>query len=423
MNHFQKITLIFSILSCSLPAYSQHHRHPARITGKVISTGEEKEAVAFATVYLKGTSYGATTDNDGGYNFGAPSGDYTLVVSAIGYKAVEKPVRIAAGQENRFDIHIASEIALIDEVVILANGVTRIKESPYNAVAVDATALRNTTKTLSEALAQLPGVKLRESGGVGSDTQIMLDGFGGKYVRVFIDGVPQEGAGRSFGINNIPVNFAERIEVYKGVTPVEFGADALGGVINIVTGKNRRKGFLDASYSYGSFNTHRSYVNSGRTLKNGFMYEVNAFRNYSDNDYHINTYVTQFNDNGITSTDKEKTERVKRFNDTYHNEAMAGKIGLVDKKFADRLVLGFTYAHVYKQIQTGVRQEIVFGEKHRKGHSFMPSLEYRKRNLFAEGLDVNLTVNYNHNLTQNVDTAAYQYNWYGERKYTGYCSR
>mgnify|MGYP007019924571 FL=1 len=46
----------------------------------------------------------------------------------------------------------------------------------------------------------------------------------------------------------------------------------------------------------------------------------------------------------------------------------------------------------------------------------MPSLEYNKRNLFAKGLDVVLTVNYNKNLTTNVDTASYKYNWYGERK-------
>ena len=58
----------------------------------------------------------------------------------------------------------------------------------------------------------------------------------------------------------------------------------------------------------------------------------------------------------------------------------------------------------------------MYGQKHRKGHSLMPSLEYNKRNLFAKGLDVVLTVNYNKNLTTNVDTASYKYNWYGERK-------
>ena len=50
--------------------------------------------------------------------------------------------------------------------------------------------------------------------------------------------------------------FADRIEVYKGVVPVGFGTDAIGGVVNIVTNKQPGKWFMDASYSYGSFNTH-----------------------------------------------------------------------------------------------------------------------------------------------------------------------
>ena len=78
-------------------------------------------------------------------------------------------------------------------------------------------------------------------------------------------------------------------------------------------------------------------------------------------------------------------------------------------------MLGFTYSHMYKDIQTGVRQEIVYGQKHRKGHSLMPSLEYSKRDLLTKGLDVALTVNYNKNETTNVDTASYKYNWYGQK--------
>lgn len=347
------------------------------------------------------------------YHVSAPAGNYTLVVSAVGYKTVEKPVTLLRGQRVRQNITISPETQQLDEVTVVSTGVSRLKRSAFNAVAVDTKELQNTTKNLSDALAKAPGMKLRESGGVGSDMQLMLDGFSGKHVKVFIDGVPQEGVGSSFGLNNIPVNFADRIEVYKGVVPVGFGTDAIGGVINIVTNKKRRRWFLDASYSYGSFNTHKSNVNFGQTFKNGFTYEINAFQNYSDNDYHIEAPVEDFETGRI---DRDKKVRVKRFNDTYHNEAVVGKVGVVDKKWADRLMLGFTYSNMYQDIQTGVRQDIVYGQKHRKGHSLMPSLEYYKRNLFAKGLDVALTVNYNKNLTTNVDTASYKYNWYGDRK-------
>ena len=401
---------LFFLSACAFSTYAQK---PGKtmISGKVIST--EKEVVDFATVYLKGTGHGGITNQEGIYHVSAPAGNYTLVVSAVGYKTVEKPVTLLRGQRVRQNITISPETQQLDEVTVVSTGVSRLKRSAFNAVAVDTKELQNTTKNLSDALAKAPGMKLRESGGVGSDMQLMLDGFSGKHVKVFIDGVPQEGVGSSFGLNNIPVNFADRIEVYKGVVPVGFGTDAIGGVINIVTNKKRRRWFLDASYSYGSFNTHKSNVNFGQTFKNGFTYEINAFQNYSDNDYHIEAPVEDFETGRI---DRDKKVRVKRFNDTYHNEAVVGKVGVVDKKWADRLMLGFTYSNMYQDIQTGVRQDIVYGQKHRKGHSLMPSLEYYKRDLFAKGLDVALTVNYNKNLTTNVDTASYKYNWYGDRK-------
>ena len=356
MKKIRGLFLSFLLLLISISAFSQHK---TMISGKVLST--EKTTVDFATVYLKGTNYGGTTNEEGIYHLQAPAGEYTLVVSAIGYKTVEKPVKLMRGERTKMNVVISPQATELDEVVVVSNGVTRLKRSAFNAVALDTKALQNSTQNLSEALAQAPGMKIRESGGVGSDMQLMMDGFTGKHIKIFIDGVPQEGVGSSFGLNNIPVNYAERIEVYKGVVPVGFGTDAIGGVINIITKKNRK------DFTTGAIN-------------------------------------------------KKKIEHVKRFHDTYHNEAVIGKIGFVDKKWADRLMFGFTYSHMYKDIQTGVRQEVVFGGKYRKGYSIMPSLDYRKRDFFVRGLDVVLTANYNKNMTNNVDTSSYEYNWRGEMR-------
>ena len=408
MKKIRGLFLSFLLLLISISAFSQHK---TMISGKVLST--EKTTVDFATVYLKGTNYGGTTNEEGIYHLHAPAGEYTLVVSAIGYKTVEKPVKLMRGERTKMNVVISPQATELDEVVVVSNGVTRLKRSAFNAVALDTKALQNSTQNLSEALAQAPGMKIRESGGVGSDMQLMMDGFTGKHIKIFIDGVPQEGVGSSFGLNNIPVNYAERIEVYKGVVPVGFGTDAIGGVINIITKKNRNKWFLDASYSYGSFNTHKSDVNFGQTFRSGLTYEINVFQNYSDNNYYVDTPVKDFTTGAIN---KKKIEHVKRFHDTYHNEAVIGKIGFVDKKWADRLMFGFTYSHMYKDIQTGVRQEVVFGGKYRKGYSIMPSLDYRKRDFFVRGLDVVLTANYNKNMTNNVDTSSYEYNWRGEMR-------
>ena len=400
------ILAVLTICLLSLNLYAKDVN--GMISGKVLSS--DGEPVDYATVYLKGTTFSGTTNDQGIYHIDAPAGNYTIVFSSVGFEKLELEATITAKDRTKLNVKLKPATQLA-EVIVVGNTLSKVTNSAFNATAVDTKELVNTTKTLSEALSKAPGMKIRESGGVGSDMAVTMDGFSGKHVKVFIDGVPQEGVGSSFGINNIPVNFADRIEVYRGVVPVGFGSDAIGGVINIVTPKRQRRWFLDASYSYGSFNTHKTYVNFGQTLSNGLKYEINAFQNYSDNNYWIDAPVEDFATGGIN---KNKLEHVRRFNDTYHNEAIVAKIGFVNKPWADRLMAGFTYSHMYKEMQTGVRQEIVYGQKHRHGHSFIGSLEYGKRNLFTNGLDVAFNANYNRNVTVNVDTASVKYNWRGE---------
>lgn len=392
------------LLSLDLPAKDL----TGMISGKVLSS--DGEPIDYANVYLKGTTYSCTTNDKGIYHINAPAGSYTVVFSSVGFEKLELKATIKRKERVKLNVKLKPATQLA-EVIVVGNTLSKVKNSAFNATAVDTRELVNTTKTLSEALSKAPGMKIRESGGVGSEMAVTMDGFSGKHVKVFIDGVPQEGVGSSFGINNIPVNFADRIEVYRGVVPVGFGSDAIGGVINIVTPKRQRRWFLDASYSYGSFNTHKTYVNFGQTLSNGLKYEINAFQNYSDNDYWIDAPVEDFATGGIN---KNKLEHVRRFNDTYHNEAIIARVGFVNKPWADRLMAGFTYSHMYKEMQTGVRQEIVYGQKHRHGHTLIGSLEYGKRNIFTSGLDVAVTANYNRNITVNVDTASVKYNWRGE---------
>lgn len=407
---------LVSFLVCFTGITSVYAQHRGDRQGRVIISGRvvssDNGTIDLATIHLQGTPFGARTDEDGRYAISAPEGEYTISVSALGYKDAHRKIKVGGNGLQGLDFKLSPDVIELNAVTVTATGVVRVKRSAYNAIAIDTRGMQNTTKNLSDALAAAPGVKLRESGGVGSDMQLMVDGFSGKHVKVFIDGVPQEGVGSSFGLNNIPVSFAKRIEVYKGVVPVGFGTDALGGVINIVTEKQPRRWFADASYSYGSFNTHKSYVHFGQALKNGFTYEVNAFQNYSDNDYRVDALVKNFETGSFNEAEKV---RVRRFHDNYHNEAVVAKAGVTGKPWADRLMVGLTYSHMYKDIQTGVRQKTVFGEKHRYGHSLMPSLEYSKRNLLVEGLNVVLTANYNRNSTVNVDTARYQYNWLGER--------
>src|SRR5690606_25849188 len=135
------------------------------------------------------------------------------------------------------------------------------------------------------------------------------------------DGIPMDNFGSSFQLNNIPINFAERVEVYKGVVPVWLGGDALGGAVNIVT-KNQPGKYLDASYSYGSFNTHKTSVNAGYITDNGFTMMLSAFQNYSDNSYLVNVRSYDFDTGKFYPA-----ERTKRFHDAYRNETFVYNMG------------------------------------------------------------------------------------------------
>ena len=401
------ILLIMAFVYGCIDAAPHRKNHKGELSGTVKS--DDGAPLEYSNIYLKGTRFSTVADEKGEYKMVVPPGDYVAVFSFVGFRQEERKLHVKPHDKIRMDVSLVPE--QLQEVVVTGSSIEKVRNSAFNATAINTTDLENTTKTLSEALAKAPGMKIRESGGVGSDMAVTMDGFSGKHVKVFIDGVPQEGVGSSFGLNNIPVNYAERIEVYRGVVPVGFGADAIGGVINIVTPRHKRKWFVEASYSYGSFNTHKSYINFGQTFGNGFRYEVNAFQNYSDNDYWVDSPVENFETGAIN---RKLKEHVRRFNDTYHNEAAVAKVGFVDKPWADRLFVGLNYSHMYKEIQTGVRQEIVYGKKHRHGHSLMPSVEYGKRNLFVKGLDVSLSGNYNNDITENVDTASMKYNWRGE---------
>jgi outer membrane receptor protein involved in Fe transport len=381
----------------------------ASIEGIVRDAGGER--LSNITLTLKEDSrYSAISNSQGDYKILAGEGQYTLIARAIGYRLSEQAIELRPGQKLVINITLEEETTDLNEVVIAGkSALQEVDESAFNVVAVDAKALHNTTLDLSQALDRVSGIRIRQNGGVGSATNLSLNGFSGRHVKFFIDGVPMEGFGSAFQINNIPINMAERIEVYKGVVPINFGSDALGGAVNIVT-QQRSRSFLDASYSYGSFNTHKSYINAGHTSTSGITFNMNVFQNYSDNNYWVDAQILDLEDN-LFLPDKQ---RVRRFNDQYHNETVIAQVGVLGKPYADRLMLGFTWGNEYAEIQHAADMSFVYGERFRESNTLMPTLSYRKRDLFTENLDVSLNANYNFGSASNIDTARRRYNWLGE---------
>ncbi|MCC9138411.1 TonB-dependent receptor [Pontibacter silvestris] len=401
--------ILYSFILFLLPLGLKAQKNDCSISGIVRS--QEGKALHQLYVYLQNSSYFTETAVDGSYKLSVPAGEYYIICSGLGYEKKIVPVTLKPGQKLEYDFTLALEPDMVfEEVEIVGKSALQdVKESAYNVVAVDAKALHNTTMDVSQALERVSGVRVRQTGGVGSEVNLSLNGFSGRHVKFFIDGVPMEGFGSAFQINNLPVNMAERIEVYKGVVPISFGSDALGGAINIVT-NDRTNSFLDASYSFGSFNTHKSYVNAGYTSKSGFTANINAFQNYSDNNYWVSAKILDLEGNLFLP----EKQRVRRFHDKYHNETVIAKFGVVNKPFADRLLLGFTWGNEYDEIQHPADMSFAYGERFKTAETLMPSLLYTKSNLFAKNLNVSLSANYNFGGAMNVDTARVRYNWLGE---------
>ncbi len=334
-----------------------------------------------------------------------------LVVLQAWVMTLQAQQTIDLEEMQRQDSVLEANSRLLEEVSVIAlTDNERVNRQAYNVTAIDARKLYNTTLDLAHALDRVAGVRVRESGGVGSNVNFSLNGFSGRQVKIFIDGIPMDNFGSSFQLNNIPVNLAERVEVYKGVVPIWLGADALGGAVNIVT-KTRRKNYLDLSYAYGSFNTHRTTLSGAVTGKNGLTARLNLYQNYSDNNYWIHVDVAD-----IKTGKYYPEQRVRRFHDQYHNETLIFQTGLVDKKWADELLIGLTLGANRSEIQTGARMVTVFGDWYRKGNIVMPTLKYEKSNLLIKGLEVKLSGNFNLGQEQNIDTVYRRYNWFGQYK-------
>jgi outer membrane cobalamin receptor len=222
------------------------------ISGYVKS--ESGAAIPGATVAVKNTSRGTACDANGFYSFPAlRPGSYLLEISAIGYHPVSEKVTMKAHQALELNFSLKENQQDLQEVIVVGKTENQqVKEQAFAVNAIETKQFANTTADLNQVLNRSTGVRIREQGGLGSNFNFSINGLSGKAVKYFIDGVPLELLGSAVSLNNIPVNLAERIEVYKGVVPVQLGSDAMGGAVNVITNQNQRN-YLDLSHSYGSF--------------------------------------------------------------------------------------------------------------------------------------------------------------------------
>lgn len=371
-----------------------------------------------AKIKLQGTTTETATDDNGQFKFTKlANGSYEVLVSSLGYLSKKQTITLPQTNEP-FTIVLQEDAKQINSVRVEGKSIAKkIQESGFSVNIIEAKQYANINADVNQILNRSTGIKIREQGGLGSNYSLSLNGLSGNQVKFFIDGVPIEAFGSGMSFNNIPINIVERIEVYKGVVPAHLTSDALGGAINIITNRDRRKA-LDVSYSIGSFNTHRSAISGSYTEpKTGIHINANAYYNYSDNDYLMKTNPSAKVYLEVPNADYSGFDTLasaRRFHDAYRSAMSQVEVGISKKKWADVFVLGLTYTNINKEIQTGATQDKVFGHLNEKSNSLAPSLRYRKDNIFIDGLSASVFANFAQDKSVVTDTSSYStYRWNG----------
>ena len=234
MKYPAKLLLILLIWISASALQAQHS--DANIFGDVQCNGEH---IPFVTVHIEGTAIGTVTDITGHYMLiDLEPGVHTFVASSIGYTTVKKEVTIHEDELLEVNFVLEEETMAIDEVVI--TGTKTFKRQTDAAVIVNVIDHKLLEQTqacnISEGLKFQPGLRVETDCQTCNYTQLRMNGLGGGYSQILINGrpvfIPLTGL---YGMEQIPANMVERIEVVRGGGSALYGSSAIGGTVNVIT--------------------------------------------------------------------------------------------------------------------------------------------------------------------------------------------
>ncbi|MCA1758378.1 MAG: TonB-dependent receptor, partial [Bacteroidales bacterium] len=216
----------------------------AVITGHVVSKGEH---IPFVNIFIENTNIGTATDITGHYLLvDLPIGEYTLVAKMVGYKTEKKVVNILANTTLEVKFELEEEFIRVDEVVI--TGTKTFKRQTESAVIVsvmDSKAIENVAaQTISESLNFQPGLRMETDCQTCNYTQLRMNGLGGAYSQILVNSrsvfSPLTGM---YGLEQMPTEMVERIEIVRGGASALYGSSAIGGTVNIITRMPQRNSY------------------------------------------------------------------------------------------------------------------------------------------------------------------------------------
>lgn len=236
----------------------------ANLFGHVVDR-ETHEHIAYATVAVMGTAFGSTTDASGHYFLkNLPEGELTLEVRALGYAAQQRTVTLKKGQTVELNFEVIQSGISMDEVVVSASRTASLRrEAPALVSVLDAGLFEKANAAcLAQGLAFQPGVRVEDDCQNCGFTQVRINGLDGHYSQVLVDSHPVFSALTGvYGLEQIPANMIERVEVLRGGGSALYGSSAIGGTINVITREPARNS-AQLSHTLTSIGGSSSYDNN-----------------------------------------------------------------------------------------------------------------------------------------------------------------
>ena len=300
-----KIITLILCLCCSLTVAwateeEKMNASDANVFGHVLDK-ETGEHLPFITVILKGTTIGTTTDNSGHYFLkNLPEGKFTLEFKYLGYKTVTRDVKLEKGKTQEVNVEMEEDRIALDGVVVSANRSETSRRLAPTLVNVIDSKVFNTTSAvnLAQGLNFQPGVRVETNCQNCGFQQVRINGLDGPYTQILIDSRPIFSAlSGVYGLEQIPANMIDRVEVMRGGGSALFGSSAIAGTINIITKEPlRNSGELTHTLSSiggsSSFDNNTT-LNASLVTENGKagMYIFGQNRHRSGYDYDNDGYT------------------------------------------------------------------------------------------------------------------------------------
>ena len=188
---------------------------------------------------LKGTTIGVATESTGHYMIrNVPEGTFTVEVSSVGYKTQTREINIRKGRSYEVNFTLEEDHVQIDGVIVSATRsetTRRMSPTLVNVVGMDTYDRTNAT-TVAQGLSFQPGVRVENNCQNCGFQQVRINGLDGQYTQILIDSRPIFSAlAGVYGIEQLPANMVDRVEVMRGGGSALFGSSAIAGTINIIT--------------------------------------------------------------------------------------------------------------------------------------------------------------------------------------------